>query len=163
MADHPLSGSLLAEREGINSTRFEDSCLNMAQTAPPLQPATHRPGAGVSANVRRQDTFVREDAPALLADKRPGDGVCVGMCAVKIPFCEKSLPHSLQTKRRGPVCVQICTVKMLEVENGHGVRGAYPQKALCGGIPDPFLEPLTRSWSHFVGIYRQKLTDSVQN
>jgi len=38
-----------------------------------------------------------------------------------------------------------------------------PQKALCGGIPDPYLEPLTRSWSHFVGIYCQKLTDSVSN
>ena len=36
-----------------------------------------------------------------------------------------------------------------------------PQKALCGGIPDPFLEPLTRSWSHFVGIYCQKLTSSL--
>jgi hypothetical protein len=33
-----------------------------------------------------------------------------------------------------------------------------PQKALCGGIPGAFLEPLGRSWSHFVGIYRQKLT-----
>ena len=38
-----------------------------------------------------------------------------------------------------------------------------PQKALCGGLPDPYLEPLTRSWSHFVGIYCQKLTDSVEN
>ena len=38
-----------------------------------------------------------------------------------------------------------------------------PQKALCGGIPDPFLEPLTRTWSHFVGIYRQKLTKSSKN
>ena len=27
----------------------------------------------------------------------------------------------------------------------------YPQKALCGGIPDPYLEPLTRSLSHFGG------------
>ena len=38
-----------------------------------------------------------------------------------------------------------------------------PQKALCGGIPCPFLEPLARSWSHFVGIYRQKLTRSFEN
>jgi len=37
-----------------------------------------------------------------------------------------------------------------------------PQKALCGGIPDPYLEPLTRSWSHFVGIYCQNLTDSLK-
>ena len=39
----------------------------------------------------------------------------------------------------------------------------FPQKALCGGIPDPFLEPLTRSWSHFVGVYRQILTMSLKN
>ena len=30
-----------------------------------------------------------------------------------------------------------------------------PQRALCGGIPSSFLEPSLRSWSHFVGIYRQ--------
>jgi hypothetical protein len=38
--------------------------------------------------------------------------------------------------------------------------GAFPftQKALRGGIPGAVLEPLVRSWSHFVGIYRQKLT-----
>ena len=35
-----------------------------------------------------------------------------------------------------------------------------PQKALSGGIPCPFLEPSARSWSHFVGIYRQRLTKS---
>ena len=40
---------------------------------------------------------------------------------------------------------------------------SHPQKALCGGIPDPFLEPLTRSWSHFVGVYRQILTTSLKN
>jgi len=38
-----------------------------------------------------------------------------------------------------------------------------PQKALDGGIPGSFLEPLGRSWSHFVGIYRQKLTRSLEN
>ena len=38
-----------------------------------------------------------------------------------------------------------------------------PQKALSGGIPCPFLEPLARSWSHFVGIYRQKLKKSSKN
>jgi len=40
---------------------------------------------------------------------------------------------------------------------------SYPQKALCGGIPCPFLEPLARSWSHCVGIYRQKLTKPSKN
>ena len=35
-----------------------------------------------------------------------------------------------------------------------------PQKALCGGIPGSFLEPLARSWSHFVGTSCQKLTHS---
>ena len=40
---------------------------------------------------------------------------------------------------------------------------SYPQRALCRGIPSSFLEPSLRSWSHFVGIYRQKLTRSVKN
>ena len=44
---------------------------------------------------------------------------------------------------------------------GHASGG--PQKALCGGIPGAVLEPLVRSWSHFVGIYRQKLTRSIEN
>ena len=35
-----------------------------------------------------------------------------------------------------------------------------PQKALRGGIPCSFLEPFARSWSHFVGICRQKLSKS---
>ena len=39
----------------------------------------------------------------------------------------------------------------------------WPQKALSGGIPCPFLEPLARSWSHFAGIYRQKLKKSSKN
>ena len=38
-----------------------------------------------------------------------------------------------------------------------------PQKALSGGIPRSFLEPLGRSWSHFVGIYRQKLMKSSKD
>jgi hypothetical protein len=38
-----------------------------------------------------------------------------------------------------------------------------PQKALSGGIPRSFLEPLGRSWSHSGGIYRQKLTRSLKN
>ena len=32
---------------------------------------------------------------------------------------------------------------------------ARPREALRGGIPGSFLEPLGRSWSHFVVIYRQ--------
>ena len=42
-----------------------------------------------------------------------------------------------------------------------GVRS--PQKTLCGGIPCSFLEPFARSWSHFVGIHRQKSTRSLEN
>ena len=38
-----------------------------------------------------------------------------------------------------------------------------PHKALRGGIPYPYLEPLTRTWSRFVGIYRQKSTKSYKN
>ena len=37
-----------------------------------------------------------------------------------------------------------------------------PRKPLCGSIPGSFLEPLVRSWSHFRGIYRQKLTRSLK-
>ena len=39
------------------------------------------------------------------------------------------------------------------------LRRDLPQKALSGGIPGAVLEPLVWSWSHFVGIYRQKLTN----
>ena len=39
---------------------------------------------------------------------------------------------------------------------------ASPQKELRGGIPGAVLEPLGRSWSHFVGIYRQKFTKSFK-
>ena len=39
----------------------------------------------------------------------------------------------------------------------------WPQKALCGGIPGAVVEPLVRFWSHFVGIYRQNLTRSLEN
>ena len=38
-----------------------------------------------------------------------------------------------------------------------------PQKALRGFIPCSFLEPLARSWSHFVGIYCPELTTSLKN
>ena len=41
--------------------------------------------------------------------------------------------------------------------------GDIPQKALCRGIPGAVLEPLVRFWSHFVGIYRQNLTRSLEN
>ena len=34
---------------------------------------------------------------------------------------------------------------------------------LCRGIPGAVLEPLVRFWSHFVGIYRQNLTRSLEN
>ena len=38
-----------------------------------------------------------------------------------------------------------------------------PQKAFREGIPGAVLEPLGRSWSHFVGIYCQKFTKSFKN
>ena len=43
------------------------------------------------------------------------------------------------------------------------VRVNRPRKPLCGGIPSPFLEPSPRSWSHFVGVYRQILTTPLKN
>ena len=47
---------------------------------------------------------------------------------------------------------------------GLGSRmGSNPQKSLRGGIPVSFSEPLCRSWSHFVGVYRQILTTSLKN
>ena len=36
-----------------------------------------------------------------------------------------------------------------------------PRETLRGGIPGAVLEPLVRSWSHFVGIHRQKLTQAL--
>ena len=36
-----------------------------------------------------------------------------------------------------------------------------PRETLRGGIPGAVLEPLVRSWSHFVGIYRQNLTRAL--
>ena len=44
-----------------------------------------------------------------------------------------------------------------------GRLGPVPREALLGGIPWSFLEPLGRSGSHFVGIYRQKMTRSLKN
>ena len=38
-----------------------------------------------------------------------------------------------------------------------------PREAFCGGISWSFLEPLGRSWSHFVGICCQRVTRSLEN
>ena len=53
------------------------------------------------------------------------------------------------------VSVSACAVSV-EAPSG-------PRVALRGGIQGSFLEPLGRAWSHFVGIYRQKLTRCLQN
>ena len=58
--------------------------------------------------------------------------------------------------------------KCFDTRLGGGVparRGAHrsPQKALRGGIPDPYLEPLTRTWNQILGIYRQQLMKSSKN
>jgi len=58
---------------------------------------------------------------------------------------------------------RILTLDNLPHDAHHADSLEKPQKALRGGIPDPYLEPLTRTWSHFVGIYRQKLTKSSKN
>ena len=52
------------------------------------------------------------------------------------------------------------TCFMVIVVKGCWSHFLIPQRALCGGIPCSFLEPFVRSWSHFVGIYRQILTTS---
>ena len=72
-------------------------------------------------------------------------------------FLSLSLSLSLSlflSHPRGPVCDRDGVLQ---------TDGVYPQKALCGGIPCSFLEPFARSWSHFVGIYRQNLTRSLEN
>ena len=38
-----------------------------------------------------------------------------------------------------------------------------PLKALRGVIPTSFLEPSCRSWSHFMSLYYQKMTRSLEN
>ena len=58
--------------------------------------------------------------------------------------------------------VDIC-VRLLCGACRPAARRRNPQKALRGGIPRSFLEPLGRSWGHFVGIYRQKITRSLKN
>ena len=51
-----------------------------------------------------------------------------------------------------------------ESVQGSGFRDAVAAKGATPGpsnpIPGAFLEPLVRSWSHFVGIYRQNLSKS---
>jgi hypothetical protein len=55
------------------------------------------------------------------------------------------------------------SLRYLIRKRGHLPATGGPRKPLRGGIPGSFLEPLVRSWSHFVGIYRQKLTRSLKN
>ena len=67
---------------------------------------------------------------------------------------------SFSGERRG------CCFGYFQVRGVDGVplsSGSGPQKALSGSIPGAVLEPLVRSWSHFVGIYRQKLTRCLAN
>ena len=47
--------------------------------------------------------------------------------------------------------------------DSNGILVPFPREALRGCIPGSFLEPLVRCWSHFVGIYRQKLTRSLKH
>ena len=49
-----------------------------------------------------------------------------------------------------------------EIQNPEVRKLPEPLEALRGGIPWSFLAPLGRSWSHFVGIHRQKLTRSLK-
>ena len=51
-------------------------------------------------------------------------------------------------------------VRIEDVAAWTGRASAFPQKALRGVVPGPFLEPLVRAWSYFGGICRQKLTKS---
>ena len=67
--------------------------------------------------------------------------------------CEVVLTHL-----RSELLIVYCLVSVVPVGNPQARRrvGADRRrraKALCGGIPGSFLEPLARSWSHFVGTY----------
>ena len=77
---------------------------------------------------------------------------------------------SEETRPRAIACFVRTSLSGTSPCPGKSLQGFFknpwrdPQKALCGGrIPDPYLEPLTRTWSHFVGIYRRKLTRSLKN
>ena len=72
--------------------------------------------------------------------------------------CPANMAHVRQSR---PDSGRGILVKTLELSVA--ASSLEPQKALCGGIPFPFLEPSPRSWSHFVGVYRQILTKSLKN
>ena len=69
--------------------------------------------------------------------------------------------HARDAKARSILAAQNTRnpkTRLMLSERGRG----DPQKDLRGVIPDPYWEPLTRTWSHFGGIYRQKLTESLK-
>ena len=95
---------------------------------------------------------------------------CVVLCVVKSG--KYVLPR--MTSRRSAEVAQRSGIVSSVLDGACSVQGParracpatrdteYPRKHLCGGIPCPFLEPLARSWSHFVGVYRQMLTTSLK-
>jgi hypothetical protein len=95
----------------------------------------------------------------------------VGTAAPTPPPRSARLAPEKKKRKRGSSSTRGGGRGSVEVESAQGARGGgggvdglmsrvrslgirvegVPQKALCGGIPCPFLEPLARSWSHFVG------------
>ena len=86
----------------------------------------------------------------------------VATVLIRMPTPETRIPAPASRMPRA-LMIAIVDVKGtpdLYVIEDHAVK---PQKALRGGIPGPYLEPLTRTWSHLVGIYCQKLMKSSKN
>ena len=87
--------------------------------------------------------------------KRTGFEPCVFLISEK--GTDRVLPPFSEYKKTSDRPV------FLELKKCRDRPGGAPQRALCGGIPSSFLEPSLRSWSHFVGVYRQTLTTSLKN
>ena len=84
-------------------------------------------------------------------------------CGLTIP---KPMKAKLKLSSQPAMSIIIYKRMMKQYDRNHRIRrrtSGCPQKALRGGIPRSFLEPLGRSWSRFVGMYRQKLTRSLKN
>jgi len=103
---------------------------------------TRRSSEGLSRS--KVDGFVprTQHVNLTIVGKEGGDGR--QRCACRVFFSHKfhQTPNPKGGVRRGP-----------------GVhRHCLPTPGPSNAIPGSFLEPLGRSWSHFVGMYRQTLT-----
>jgi len=82
-------------------------------------------------------------------------------CSSPQPFMERAMCKDTLVILHGVVSPE--SADSGRALGGGGRDWCRPQKALRGGIPWSFLEPLGRSWSRLVGIYRQKSIRSLKN